>query len=52
MFNGFYKYLVDERIRYSKRFSFQKCHSAKHAIAQLADKVYESFENNDYPLGY
>ena len=30
---------------------FSKNHSTKHAIAQLADQIHESFENDNYTLG-
>ena len=43
-------YLVNEKI-YSKQFGFQKGHSTEHAMAQLADKIHESFENDNYTLG-
>ena len=34
-----------------KQLDFQKGHSTEHAIAQLADQIYESFENDNYTLG-
>ena len=39
------KYLVDEQ------FGFQTGHSKDHAIAQLVDQIYETFEKNEYTLG-
>ena len=47
--NRLYSYLVNEKI-YSKQFGFQKGHSTEH-IAQLANQIHESFENNNYTLG-
>ena len=44
------KLLVNEKI-YWKQFGFQKGHSTEHAMAQLADKIHESFENDNYTLG-
>ena len=34
-----------------KQFDFQKGHSTEHAIAQLADQIHESFENDNYTRG-
>ena len=48
MHNCLYNYLVNKKILYSKQFGFQKGHSTEHAIAQLADQIHESFENNNY----
>ena len=51
MYNRLYKYLSEENIFYAKLFSFQIGHSTEHAIVQLADQIYESFENNEFILG-
>ena len=51
MFNRLYSYLVNKIILYLKQLDFQKGHSTEHAIAQLADQIYESFENDNYTLG-
>ena len=51
MHNRLYSYLVNEKILYSKQFGFQKGHSTEHVIAQLADQIHESFENDNYTLG-
>ena len=45
-------YLVNEKMLYSKQFSFQKGHSTVHAIAHLADQIHESFENDNNTLFY
>ena len=50
MHNRLYSYLVNKKILYSKQFGFQKGHSTEYAIAQLADQIYESFENDNYTL--
>ena len=52
MYNLLYRYLVNEKISYSKQFGFQKGHSTEHAIAQLADEIHKSFENDNYTLGF
>ena len=49
--NRFYSYLVNKKILYSKQFGFRKDHSTEHAIAQLADQIHKSFENDNYTLG-
>ena len=41
MQNRLYNYLVNEKILYLKQFGFQKCHSAEHVIAQLADQTHK-----------
>ena len=51
MHNCLCSYLVNEKILYSKQFGFQKGHSTEHVIAQLADQIHESFENDNYTLG-
>ena len=51
MHNRLYSYLVNKKILYSKQFGFQKGHSTEHAIAQLADQIHKSFENDNYTLG-
>ena len=51
MYNRLYKYLCEEKLLYSKQFGFQKGHSTDHAIVNLVDQIYESFENDSYTLG-
>ena len=51
MYNRLQKYLKDQNILYNKQFGFRTGHSAQHAIAQLADQIYEAFEKNEYTLG-
>ena len=51
MYNRLYKYLTTEKILYPKQFGFQRGHSTEHAIAKLANQIYESFERNKYTLG-
>ena len=48
--NRLYSYLVNEKILYSKQFDFEKGPSTGHAIAQLADQIHESIENDNYTL--
>ena len=51
MHNQLNSYLVNKKI-YLKQFGFQKGHSIEHAIAQLADQIYESFEIEITHLGF
>ena len=51
MYSRLYKYLCEEKLLYSKQFGFQKGHSTDHAIVNLVDQIYESFENDNYTLG-
>ena len=51
MYNRLYKYLTDQKILNSQQFGFRKVHSIEHAIAQLVDQIYESFQNDNYTVG-
>ena len=46
MYSLLYKCLFDQKI-----FGFRKGHSTEHAIAQLVDYIYTSFENSNYTFG-
>ena len=51
MYNRLCKHLSNSKILYPKRFGFQKGHSTDHALLQLVDQIYESFERNEYTIG-
>ena len=51
MYKRVYKYLTDQKILHPRQFGFQKSHSTEHAIAQLVDQIYESFENDNNTIG-
>ena len=51
MYSRLQKYLNDQSILYDKQFGFRTGHSTEHAIAQLVDQIYETFEKNEYNLG-
>ena len=51
MYNCLYKYLTDQKTLHPQQFGFRKVHSIEHAIAQLVDQIYESFENDNYTVG-
>ena len=52
MHNRFYSYLINKTILHLKQFIFQKGHYTEQVIAQSADQIRESFENNDYTFGF
>ena len=43
--------MKDLNIQYAKQFGFQPGLSEDQAIAQLVDRIYESFEKSEYTLG-
>ena len=51
MYNRLYKHLSNLKILYPKQFGFQKDHSTDHALLQLVDQIYESFEHKEYTMG-
>ena len=51
MYNRLNKHLSNLKILYPKQFSFQKGHSTDHALLQLVNQIYESFERNEYTIG-
>ena len=50
MYKRLYKYLTTEKRLYSKQFGFQTGPSTEHAIIELVDQIYESFEKDHYTL--
>ena len=48
--NCLYNCLADEKILYAQHFGFRKGDPIEHAIVQLIDQIYKSFENNNIPL--
>ena len=50
MYNCLYKYLTDDKILHPQQFGFRKGYSTEHALPQLVDQSYESFENNKYTV--
>ena len=51
MYNRLYKHLSNLKTLYPKEFGFQKSHSTDHALLQLVDQIYESFEHKEYTIG-
>ena len=51
MYNRLYRYLITEKLVYSKQFGFQTGLSTEHAIVKLVDHIYKSFEKDNYTQG-
>lgn len=51
-YNRLYKHLVQNNILHSKEFGFQQGQSMEHAIAQLANVLLTSFEEDRLTLGF
>ena len=51
MCNLLYKYLKEDNILYEKRFNFQVGYSTSDAIIQFVDKIFDSFEKEQFTLG-
>ena len=51
MYHRLFKHSSNLKILYPKQFGFQKGHSADHALLQLGDQIYESFEHNEDTIG-
>ena len=51
MYNRLYKFLNENNILYQKQFGFRNSHSTEHAIMQLVDQIFDSFNDGKYTLG-
>ena len=51
MYNRLYKYLKENNVVYKKQFGFQSGCSTNDAIVQLVDKIFDSFEKEQFTLG-
>ena len=51
MYNRLYQHLQNNKLLYNKQFGFQKANSTDHAIIQLADQLYDSFNDNKFTVG-
>ena len=51
MYNRLYKFITDKNILYDKQFGFRNSHSTEHAILQLVDQIFNSFDDGNYTLG-
>ena len=46
MYNRLYSFLCSHDILYKKQFGFQAGHSTDHAIIQLTQEIFQSFNEN------
>ena len=51
MYNRLYQHLNNLEIISPKNFGFLKGHSTDHALLQLVDQIYESFDHNKLTIG-
>ena len=51
MYNRLYSHIIENNILYNKQFGFQKSHSTEHAILQLTNQIFQSFEQNKFIIG-
>ena len=51
MHKRLYKYLTENSILYEKEFCFQSGHFTNDAIVQLVDKIFDSFQKEQFTLG-
>ena len=50
MYSSLYKHLTDQKILHPQQSGFRKDYSTEHAVAQLVDQIYESFENENFTI--
>ena len=50
MYNHIYKFLKENSVLYEKQFGFQSGYSTNDAIVQLVDKIFDSFEKEQFTL--
>ena len=51
MYNRRYEHLTKNNLLFDKEFGFRKGHSTERAIIELANRIYESFNENKYTFG-
>ena len=51
MYNRLYKYLTENNLLFDKQFGFREGHSTEHALIELVNRIYDSFNENKYTLG-
>ena len=50
MYNRLFKYLTKNNLLFDKQFGFRKGHSTEHALTELVNRTYDSFNENRYTL--
>ena len=51
MYNRLYEYPTKNNLLFDKQFEFKKGHSTEHALMELVNRIYDSFNENKYTLG-
>ena len=51
MYNRLYEYLTKNNFLFDKQFGLRKGHSTEHALIELLNRIYDSFNENKYSLG-
>ena len=51
MYNKLYEYLTKNNVLFYKQFGFRKGHSTEHALIELVNRIYDSFDENKDKLG-
>ena len=51
MYNRLYEYLTKNNLLFDKQFGFRKGHLTEHALIELVNRIYDSFNKNKYTLG-
>ena len=52
MYNWVYNYRHDNNLLFHKQFGLRKVHSTDHALIELINSIYYSFNQNRYILGF
>ena len=51
MYNRLSEYLTKNNLLFDKQFGFRKGPSTEHALIELVNRIYNSFNENKYTLG-
>ena len=51
MYNRLYEYLTKNNQLFDKQFGFRTGHLTEHALIELVNRIYDSFNKNKYTLG-
>ena len=51
MCNRLYEYLIKNNLLFHKQFGFRKGHSTEHTLIELVNRIYNSFNENQYTSG-
>ena len=51
MYDRLYNYLNKNNLFFEKQFEFREGHPTEHALTEVIDNIYDSFNQNTYVLG-